>query len=313
MKRFIFKSLLFIVPVVALFFALNALYVNTNYWKGENRINKFDDIPYNLELGNLGSSHTCYGIKYDVEPKINAWNFALDSQRYFWDYGVLKEYIDHFAENAIVLIPISYFGVTGRGDYSEFRKRYYRILPKESMDYWTLKEYILFCKLPFLSAGANRIHIFRDIPKEQMSPYFNRTAFLEGERLLAYCIKKHEGWTEMDKAGGYEENIKEISAVIDLCYSHKLRPVLITMPVTDVLNEIYANDIDFFFTFEKFSKELCEKYSDLPYLDYSRDERFSANHSLFADGDHLNTIGAEMFTHILLSDLAAVISLEKCL
>ena len=305
MKRFICKIFLFIVPVCALFLLFNALYSRTNYWKSENHINKFTDMPYNLELGNLGSSHTCYGINYDVAPEVKAWNLANDSQRYFWDYGVLKQYIDHFAENAVIIIPISYFGVTGRGDYSGFRKRYYRILPKESMDYWSFKENLCYNTFPLLSAGVKTIHIFHDIPKAQMSLFYNRTAHLDGENLEKSCIDRHKGWTEMDKDGGYAENIREISAIIDLCYEHKLTPVLISTPITDVLNAIYAEDEAFFPTFKQFSADLCEKYPAIRYFDYSHDERFSPNHELFADGDHLNNFGAEKFTKILVSDLQA--------
>jgi len=306
MKRFIIKLLFFIVPVAIMFLLLNELYIHTNYWKSENNINKFENVPYNLELVNLGSSHTCYGINYDFTPELKAWNLANDSQRYFWDYGVLKNYANHLEKNSIVLIPISYFGVIGRGDYSEYRKRYYRILPKEDMDYWTFKEYIFYSKFPFLSAGVNRIHILRDIPNDKMSPYYDRFKHLDGEELYTYCKKKHERWTAWDIGEkGYSENIKEISTVIDFCYTHNFRPVLITAPITDVLNNIYATDETFFPTFYRFSSDLQKKYPDLQYLDYSHNNDFSSNHELFADGDHLNNFGAEKFTKTLISDLKA--------
>ena len=312
MKRFICKLILFVFPVAVIFLLLNALYVRTNYWKHENNTDKFVNIPYDLELVNLGSSHTCYGLNYDVVPELKAWNLANDSQRYFWDYGVLKNYADHLAENAIVIIPISYFGVIARGDYSEYRKRYYRILPKEDMDYWLLKEYIAYCKLPLLSAGVNRIHIFRDIPKERMTPFYGREKHLDGEDLYTYCVNKHKSWTANNKGEeGYKENREEISRIIDFCYAHHLRPVLITAPITDVLNEIYEADNDFFSTFEQFSNDLCQKYAGLIYLDYSRSEDFSPYHELFADGDHLNNFGAEKFTRTLIKDLQERLKKEK--
>ena len=63
MKRFFCKcGLLFIIAVVSVL-VFNALYLRTNYWKSENDMNRFVGIPYNLELGNVGSSHGCSGCE----------------------------------------------------------------------------------------------------------------------------------------------------------------------------------------------------------------------------------------------------------
>ena len=306
MKRFCLKVLLLIIISGALLCLMNALYIRTNYWKSENHMNKFENISYDLSLGNVGSSHTCYGIKYNAVPEMSAWNLALSNQPYFYDYAVLKQYIDHFKENAVIVICISYFEITRRPDYSVYRSRYYRILPRESMDFWSLKEYIVFKLLPILSAGICKIYILHDIPQEAVSPYYNRNIFLEGKKLEEYCIVKHKSWTspELEKGEeGYRQNSAEVAAMIDLCYEHKLCPVLITTPITDILNNIYAQDEGFFTTFERFTTGLCTKYPGLLYLDYSRDEEFSVHHEYFADGDHLNNIGAEKFTKRLVADL----------
>lgn len=309
MKRFLLKLSALLFLILLSVFIGNYLYIRTNWWKGENNINKFDDIPYNLSLGNVGSSHGNFGIKYDAVPEVNAWNFALDSQPYFYDHAVLERYIDHFAENATVLILVSYFEITKLPDYSVYRSRYYRILPKEKLDSWRLKEYIFYNQIPFLSAGFNRIRIFRDVSLEQTSPYYNREKFLTETKLQKYCIEKHKSWTaqgtEKSPQEGYEQNIESVSAIIELCHAHHLCPVLITTPVTDVLNEIYAQDDGFFDTFYKFTSDLCEKYSGIRYFDYSHDKRFSQNHDFFADGDHLNNFGAEKFTRVLVDELKA--------
>ena len=301
MKHFLFKIFIFAISV----FLLDIRYVQTNYWKSENNVNKFDDIPYNITLANVGTSHGLYGLKYDVVPEINAWNFALSSQPYFYDYAMLNKYIDHFEKDAIVIIPISYFQVTGQVDCAKFRSRYYRLLAKNEMEYWTLKEYIAYCKFPIISAKMNILKTVRDFSKEQMSPYYGRIKHLEGENLYKYCVEKHKGWVNLYKENAYCENSIAISKIIDFCYAHNLRPVLITAPITDVLNNIYATDETFFPTFYRFSSDLQKKYPDLQYLDYSHNNDFSSNHELFADGDHLNNFGAEKFTKTLISDLKA--------
>lgn len=304
MKRFfefIIKVGLILIPV----FVINILYINTNYWKNENLFNKFYDVPYNIQLGNLGSSHGLYGFKYDVVPEITTYNFALSSQPYFYDLALLEKYIDHFEKDAVVIILISYFEITRRPDYS-YRKRYYRILPKSKMDYWSFKENLVYHLFPFVSSDSLIPHIMKDIPKEQMGPFYDRNTYLDDEKLYEYCVEKHLSWTspELEKGEeGFEQNIKEVSEIIELCYDHNLRPVLITSPVTDVLNDFFEKDKTFFQSFERFSKVLVEKYPDIVYLDYSRNERFSKNHELFSDGDHLNNMGAEEFTKTVISEL----------
>ena len=132
---------------------------------------------------------------------------------------------------------------------------------------------------------------------------------MDEKNLYDYCIEKHKSWTspEGEKGKiGYDMNISEISLMIDLCLAHELIPILITTPVTDVLNEIYENDIDFFPTFEQFSRDLTSKYEGLIYLDYSRNEKFSKNHEFFCDGDHLNNMGADAFTKQVISDLKQI-------
>ncbi|MBQ7753432.1 MAG: hypothetical protein IJR80_07230 [Treponema sp.] len=278
--------------------------MKTNYWKSENNLYKFNNIPNDIELSNIGSSHTVYAMKYDFVPEIKTFNFGLAAQPYFYDYQLLNKFKNHLIKQAVILIPISYFGITQEEQYSLFRKRYYRILTRSEMDYYSFKEYLLYSKYPILSAGMNKTRLFRDIKQEQMSPFYNRTTSLNGHELYDYCLQKHNDWTTKDNGKtGYEHNILAVSKIIDLCYSNSFIPVLITTPITDVLNDIYEEDGDFFPTFEQFTTDLCNKYPDLLYLDYSRSEEFSHNHELFADGDHLNNFGAEKFTQTVVNEL----------
>ena len=306
MKRFIIKLSVLVFFVCLLVALINLLYMQTNYWKSENYVNQFDDVPYNLELGNVGNSHGLYSFMWDAVPEIKSANLALSSQPYFYDLKMLEKYIEHFEKNAVVIILISYFEITRRPDYSPYRCRYYRLLEKEDLDSWSLKDYICLKKIPLFSANQNILKIIHDIPVEQMSPYYNRTSFLEGDELKEYCIKKHKDWTSADREKGqegYNQNLNEVSAMIQLCRSHNLKPVLMTTPVTDVLNEIYENDGNFFPVFKQFTDELLKKYDGLEYFDYSKDEYFSKNHKLFMDGDHLNNFGAEEFTKKVVFDL----------
>ena len=303
MKRFILKLIQLILPIIIILILINSLYIRTEYWKTENNMNKFSDIPYNIKLVNLGSSHELFGIQYEFVPEINSWNFALTAQPFFYDYSILKNYVSHLSEEAVVLIPVSYFEITQRLDYSDYRKRYYRILPRSLMDTWSLREYLIYSKIPVFSAGKNLIKIFKadDTSADDIDFFYPDDDFL-----LKYSIKKHNSWTSPKiefGQEGYEKNISEVSSIIDFCYSNNLVPVLISLPVTDILNEQFENDNDFFEKFEQFSTDLCNKYPDLIYLDYSRNKAFTTNHTFFCDGDHMNKLGAEKYTKALVEDL----------
>lgn len=303
MKRFTLKFLLFVFPVALFFLTLNALYERTNYWKSKDYANKYTDAPYDIELGNVGSSIPCYAIKYDVVPEIKAWNFANLCEVYLWSFKVLKNYINHFKKGAVILIEIPYFGINSR--VGSFRERYYRILPKEDMDYWKFSEWLAYSKFPLLSSGRFKTAIFHDISREEMSPYYDREDFDSDEGLMKFAKRAYESYQMSVAQGGYEKNIEETCDLIDLCYEHNMTPVLVTYPEVEYVNEFCKNDELFFESFERFTKDLRAKYPGLEYLDYSHDENFTKRHEYYKDAVHMNNAGAEAFTLTLVGDLRA--------
>jgi lysophospholipase L1-like esterase len=64
-----------------------------------------------------------------------------------------------------------------------------------------------------------------------------------------------------------------------------------------VISPIYRCDVEKADSM-KVVKEIMAKY-DVPFWDYSRNRMFSENPELFADRDHLNNRGAELFSKIV--------------
>jgi hypothetical protein len=271
-----------------------------------NEISKFKNVPEHIQIANVGSSHGECGFDYS-NVSYQGFNFGLSSQLYLYDYLILKQYINKFDKNAILLIPISYFQITRiKTDFKNQRARYYRFLAKEFMDFYSIKEKILFTYIPVLSAG----NTFKFIIKDQPIVPENK---IESD-LIEYCNKKHRQWTTNDEvdnvfeAGekGFSDNTFILRQIVEFCYANEIQPVLITTPITSILNKIYAEKSPGFFdTFYRFTRELQEAYPGLPYFDYSHDSRFEYDFLLFRDGDHLNTAGAQKFTSIVISDLQA--------
>ena len=84
MKRLILKLVLLFVLVISTLAIVNQLYIRTNYWKAENNVNKFNDIPYNIELGNF--SVTVFMVSSTIRFK------------------TLKLIILHYHRNHIIMI-----------------------------------------------------------------------------------------------------------------------------------------------------------------------------------------------------------------
>lgn len=306
MEKFACKILLLIALLGIVLVILNNRYIKTHYWKWENGIHKFENVPYEIGLANLGSSHTQYGIRYDIVPELQTFNFGLEAQCYFYDYALMKQYISHFSKGATIIIPISYFQIDKRMGYEMTRPRYYRFMQKELMDSWSFLDSLRYAKFPILSAGKNIIHIFFDTPDED--PLIEKLEVrVPAESVPIDAETLYKTYKRASPEQGkkdYNLNLSEVYALIDFCLEHSLRPVLITVPLTDAFNERYARIDGFSDTFYQFTTEICQKYTPpLHYLDYSSEKSISTDYSLFHDATHLNSYGAEKFTKILIADL----------
>ena len=93
-----------------------------------------------------------------------------------------------------------------------------------------------------------------------------------------------------------------LSKIIDLCYENNIVPALVSTPIMDYLNGIFS-ETGFFETFYRFTYEMKKKYPSLLFFDYSHDEKYSNNWSLFNDPAHLNVTGAKVFTAEIIQNL----------
>ena len=303
MKRFVIKLFALVVPVAVAFLIMNALYERTNYWKSKDYANKYTDAPYEIELAGFGSSIPCYALKFDVAPEVKAWNFSNVTEVYIWTYRVLKNYINHLAKGAVAVFELPYAEIDHRPE--SFRERYYRVLPKEDMDTWSFKEWLAYSKFPFLTAGKDKMRIFKDISREEMSPYHDRYDADGEQRLKEFAENAYEGVSDEDDKDeeAYQKNFSDLCKLIDLCYEYGAVPVIVSYPVSDYVTKTYARDPTFFDRFYGFVKELQQKYPDLVYMDYSHDNEFSNNNGYFKDAMHMNNAGAESFTRELILQL----------
>ena len=300
MKRFLIKLSLIIVPFILLLFVLNFAYLNSYYWLEQRDEAKFRNVPENIQLANLGSSHGFYTFIYNDFPEYVTFNFGMKAQHHVFNYYVLKQYLNNFSQNSVVLIPISYFDITRIMQEHHFR--YYTFLDKENLPDWKKTEYLLYNYFPLFTVKKAWKRLLIMNKKETAPDFLSRAR----EDFVSHSEFLFNWWTAKDSEEkgekGFQYNIEAVSKIIDLCYEHKIIPVLVTTPQTDVLNNLYAQ-IDFFDTFYRFTDTLKEKYPGLIYLDYSQKPEYSSDYSLFFDATHLNKKGAKKFTAQIVQDL----------
>lgn len=254
----------------------------------------------------MGSSHSFYGIKY---PKnVKGYNLGLHSQNFYYDYQILKKYLNKLEEKAIVIIPISI-----QSFYNErnFIENYIPFLDKKDILYIKNNEYF-FGKYFSITQPISRIKYLSKYLLESLynfkfeknyitfPPKLNYQKMQESAQIsslehLGILDKKYSG----DKTLGQQRLID----IIKFCEENPLIPILITLPHTYLSNEIIGDIgyqeriIDNIMGIEK---NLKKKYL---YFDYSRDKEISQNLDYFFDADHLNEKGAEYLTEKLLKDL----------
>ena len=307
MRKFFRKFIALFFLLLSTIVILNFLYINTNYWKNIVDIKRFMNVPEGIQIANVGSSHGVNSFDYDGIP-YRAINFGLNAQRFFYDYAIIKQYINKFDKNAVLLIPVSYFQITMlKTDFRDQRARYYRFLDKENMDSNSIKENMLYVLFPVLTAGTTMKFIIKD--QQPSTPVL---MVAKEPELTRHSISRYQSWTsdrrddKETREEGFAYNKSSVSQIITFCYTHDIQPILITTPITSVLNNILLEKTpDLFDDFYRFTRELQEIYPSLPYFDYSHDPRFENEFSLFRDSDHLNIDGARKFTTIVISDLQA--------
>ncbi len=333
MKRFLLKVVLLICIVLSLVKIVDIYYKTTNEYINlltEREIVKFDinnsaneikeeikfiPLQKDLQIINLGSSHGRASFNYIDFEEYNTFNFGLSLQSPKYDYLILDYYKDYLNEDAIVFIPISYYTLYYNefDDFDTFESlnvRYYDILGINHIQNIDIAYYITNKISPLLLLENKEIYEalfnqqeeinifnekwytrFNDFDIETQTDIINATAeyhyILIGNQTL-----------NTDTVLVYKE-------IIDLCKSEGFYPVLVTTPYLKEYNDEFNEEF-----YNKFYQDINKivDENNVLYLDYSHNTEFANNKEYFADTDHLNELGSEIFTNTILQEVFAKIN-----
>ncbi|MBR1658974.1 MAG: hypothetical protein IJ705_01490, partial [Oscillospiraceae bacterium] len=134
------------------------------------------------------------------------------------------------------------------------------------------------------------------------------------EEEAAYTARGHLITEKLDENGRRIVNEEEVNAlreIIALCREIGATPVLIVTPLlAEYLAEAEKQAPEFFGEFDALVENIAAD-TGTAYFDYAADPRFTGSPRLFANSDHLNKAGAEVFTRIVMEEVVAPIWKEK--
>ena len=308
MKSFLKTTVIYFLILALIAVTINGIYVAL----GKNNIygvEKFDHVSDGIQVSNFGSSHGLCGFNYEDINDRSCFNFALSAQSLSYDSRLLKYYQDKLAKDGTTYVVVSYFSLFGKNEidtdsFASKNLRYYRFLPSEYIKEYDAKTQIFTKYLPVLSRGSGLINDF--LNRNTDDENWQRTADLidvSDDALRKY--KEHVVADKLDATGERIYNQEEIEAlyeIIRLCREKGVEPVLVTTPfLSEYTDTIAANDPEFFEEFRALVDQIVQD-TGVRYYDYSRDERFIYDYSLFRDTDHMNKEGARRFTGILIEE-----------
>ena len=299
MKRFIVKIIVISLAVLIIFSVMNLVYINSDFFK-TSMIDwtKFKDIPMGLDIVNTGSSHATKGINYSLLDGYNCRNLAAGGQTFEYDLKLLEQFSSNLEKGGLVIIPVSYlsFSKIDEGRDKKQSLRYYRILDREYINDFSISNYILYKVFPVLTSDKELVSAVKrefnaDADSFKMSDYT--------EKELADALLKNKA-AYFDIYEYDDRQLNRLCSLVEFALARDMRPILVTIPVSDVYTGICNDNIisDFYAGIDF----VRDKYG-VEYYDYGTDPDIVSNYELFKNTSHLSEDGSLLFSKKLFSDI----------
>ena len=300
------KVFVVVILVVAILLPINLLYVNgITYLGAQSGMDKFDNVPQNIEFANFGPS---YGGSFTYNDLIDqgksCFNFSLSMQDLYHDYCLYKAYSDHFAPGAVVAITVSYFSFCSNNDTAS-TPRYYKLLSKEDIKGYTVENDFSANYLPVYGKGSALV---RDLLNDTLNSIMTGSVNEEKQETDSESSKTAELKTDSDVRimtitngnlkvfGNYiRENEDILVQWIEEMKAAGLKPVLVQTPYwhdyadgfdAELLDKSYAQPLSR--VMEKTGIQLLD-FTDEANADYRETTEY------FNNCDHLSEAGCVEF------------------
>lgn len=311
MIKFVKKISILAIIMLCLLLVINYRYIKTDYYQTLNGINKFYNLPEEIEVANFGNSHSNRGIDWSVIEGIEGANLAWDSQTLVYDFALFDTFFEQFKENSTIVVEVSFRSLYEPEIVEEDNPlitRYYRLLDRKHIFQWNYKDFIKYRVLPLLGDRYEGIkHIIFD---SKIEDNFGESV-LKVEDPEAENDGRKRAEDFLNRIGVQELGIQYESLIklIEKSSEKGINVILITAPTTEYFHKNFSKE--FYKKYYADMNNICQEYNYVSYIDYTNDERFEDKWELFADHDHLNSEGAKYFTKILWEDITKCNSYEE--
>ncbi len=298
MKVFLKKIVIFLIPILLIWGALEYFYRTT----ASNYSYKHQKITENystIETLVLGDSHALYGIN-PAYLDAKAFNIANVSQSLYFDELLFEKHIDSLKNLKQLIFTISYFNLSQKEDTKEdnWRKYFYSNqmeLEVPIVSIFNIKNYSLSLTRRFSSS------------LEFIKDYFDKGTHVKCDKNgwgniynvssdIDLCKNGLErARMHIDGSLDFERNLARIQSVIDYCKKISCTVYLVDLPV----HSCYLSALNM----KKLKKittscQILESAnSNAKYINLRADSRLEDTD--FYDADHLNPKGAKKYTKII--------------
>lgn len=294
MRKFIYKTLLLLLPLVVIAVCMEVLLRNipNDYQYKKTYLDSYSE---DVETLILGSSHSLYGLD-PIYFDTNTFNAAHVSQSLNYDLAILNKY--EFQSLKTIVLPISYFSFfeTLESSPESWRIKSYRIYYDihqnknlkhcteilsmrlhiniiRIIDYYMLKKSSISCS----ELGWGTIHLSKDAQD------------LSSTGIQAAEIHTVAEFSNQKSQSIYSENIHYLHQILNWSKERDIEVILITFPAYKTYIE-QLNTKQLISTITAI-QDISPEYANCLYLNLLEDSTFVAGD--YYDADHLSEIGAE--------------------
>ena len=289
------------------------MFKQTNFYTNQFiDVTKFTkiNIPDSLEIVNLGSNQPKFAFDYS-ETGIMGMNWAIGPQSFEYDFRVIKQHQHFLKEKAFVIIPIcplSFF--FHKYMDNSLNHKYYGFLDSTTITDYSSQTKLLYIDCPILTAKRNLIRLIKDVPSDRRMNI--KTNPMNEEDLMHDAEKWLNGWLKQfsltslndislseHNKNSIDKNVNILSEMIDFCLDRNYQPVIMMLPVTETLSDLFPQSFIDKYILDNIAKANMKK---IPVLNYIKDERF-VSPELYFNSFFFNEKGRKLFTKIVVEDL----------
>ena len=297
MRKFYLYIGLFLLPILV--FLGGAEYIvrsipNEYRYKNEWMNQHADEVETLI----FGSSHAWFGINPAYFDGVT-FNLSFMSQSPKYDCFLLEKWGDNYKKLKTIIVPISYFTFFFDEPFGVPQvAAYYRIYMDCPYHSWLS---VAGLELTQAKALHGKLITLRENQWKVLCDEYGWHA--------EPFVPKDDDWDDAVKVrnlvgiqtgsvDAVEQNYSYLKEMAAFCSQHHVRMILVSIPMSDAYNKALDRQ-QLAVTYQQIQR--AREELKLDYYDYREDTRFSDDD--FADLNHLNTVGSEKFTRIMIQDM----------